>query len=359
MKEGWTYKKLGEICDIISGKNQRTVENPDGLYPIMGSGGVMGYADDYLCKEGTTIIGRKGTINRPIYVEQKFWNVDTAFGLQPKDVTNSKFLFYLCKSINFERYDKSVTIPSLVKSDLLKINVYVPETQEQQLIVSELDLLSDVIEKKKTQIEEFDKLTQSIFFDMFGDPVTNEKGWETKKLGEVVLFMQGEQVPVGKQSDTPKQGYIRFLRIIDFTQGNDAPRYIKHADDNHVLHEGEIAIVRYGSPGFVCYNKYGVIANNLFKVVPVHKDIFIFQFLISWFESGAFQNKVRANQYGAALQAIKFGTIKPIPIIIPPLALQQAFAAKVEAIEQMKAKVRQSLKESEELFNSRMDYYFN
>ena len=360
MKKDWTYKKLGEVCDIINGKNQRAVENPDGTYPIMGSGGIMGYADDYLCKEGTTIIGRKGTINRPIYVETKFWNVDTAFGLQPKEETNSRFLFYLCKSINFDRFNKSVTIPSLVKSDLLKIDIRFPETKdEQQQIVAELDLLGDVIEKQKAQIEELDKLSQSIFYDMFGDPVTNEKGWNVNKLGSVVSFLQGEQVPVDKQFKEKKEGYIRFLRIIDFTQGYDPPRYVKHDDDIHVLHEGEIAIVRYGTPGFVCYNKYGVIANNLFKIIPVSSDLFTFEYLVAWLNSHAFQNVVNENHYGAALQAIKFGTIKNIPIIIPPLSLQQEFAAKIEAIESMKAKVRQSLIESETLFNSRMDYYFN
>ena len=360
MKKDWTYKKLGEVCDIINGKNQRAVENPDGTYPIMGSGGIMGYADDYLCKEGTTIIGRKGTINRPIYVETKFWNVDTAFGLQPKEETNSRFLFYLCKSINFDRFNKSVTIPSLVKSDLLKIDIRFPETKdEQQQIVAELDLLGDVIEKQKAQIEELDKLSQSIFYDMFGDPVTNEKGWNVNKLGSVVSFLQGEQVPVDKQFKEKKEGYIRFLRIIDFTQGYDPPRYVKHDDDIHVLHEGEIAIVRYGTPGFVCYNKYGVIANNLFKIIPVSSDLFTFEYLVAWLNSHAFQNVVNENHYGAALQAIKFGTIKNIPIIIPPLSFQQEFAAKIEAIEAMKAKVRQSLKESETLFNSRMDYYFN
>ena len=81
MKEGWEYKKLGEVATIINGKNQKAVEDADGIYPICGSGGIMGYANEYLCPEQTVIIGRKGNINRPIYMEQKFWNVDTAFGI--------------------------------------------------------------------------------------------------------------------------------------------------------------------------------------------------------------------------------------------------------------------------------------
>ena len=101
MKEGWDYKKLGEVCDIINGKNQKAVEDPDGKYPIMGSGGVMGYANNYLCKEGTTIIGRKGTINKPIYVNCKFWNVDTAFGVTPnRQIMDVDYFFYFCTISN-------------------------------------------------------------------------------------------------------------------------------------------------------------------------------------------------------------------------------------------------------------------
>ena len=77
----WTYKKLGDVATIINGKNQKAVEDSNGQYPICGSGGIMGYATDYLCPENSVIVGRKGNINRPIFMTQKFWNVDTAFGI--------------------------------------------------------------------------------------------------------------------------------------------------------------------------------------------------------------------------------------------------------------------------------------
>ena len=355
MKEGWTYKKLGDICDIINGKNQRAVENPNGLYPIMGSGGVMGYADDFLCKEGTTIIGRKGTINRPIYVEQKFWNVDTAFGLQPKNDTNSKFLFYLCKSINFERYDKSVTIPSLVKSDLLKIDVHVPEAQEQQQIVSELDLLSETIEKRKAQIEELNKLSQSIFYNMFGDPVTNEKGWEINTIGQIAAFFNGKahEKVIDEDGD-----YILVNAKFIASKGEILKR------TNHQLfplYKNDIVMVMsdvpHGRALASCYliesdNRYtlnqricafrGYKANGIYLLYVLNRNNYYLEF-----DDGNGQTNLRKNE------------VVNCPIPLPPLSLQQEFATKVEAIEQMKAKVRQSLKESEELFNSRMDYYFS
>ena len=72
MREGWTYKKLGEICEIICGQDYKKVESPNGKYPIYGTGGIMGYANQFRCPANSVIVGRKGSINNPIYVEDKF-----------------------------------------------------------------------------------------------------------------------------------------------------------------------------------------------------------------------------------------------------------------------------------------------
>ena len=81
MKQGWEIKKLGEVCEVICGQDYKAVKDDNGKYPIYGTGGVMGYASQYRCPSNSVIIGRKGSINNPLFVETEFWNVDTAFGL--------------------------------------------------------------------------------------------------------------------------------------------------------------------------------------------------------------------------------------------------------------------------------------
>jgi type I restriction enzyme S subunit len=122
MKSGWKTKCFDDVLEIRNGKNQRAVESDQGKYPIYGSAGnVMGYATSYICEAGTTIIGRKGNINTPIYSETCFWNVDTAFGLVAKAELDKRFLYYFCLSYDFSLHNRGTTIPSLVKSDLLQI----------------------------------------------------------------------------------------------------------------------------------------------------------------------------------------------------------------------------------------------
>ncbi|HGE7818564.1 TPA: restriction endonuclease subunit S, partial [Streptococcus pneumoniae] len=120
----WKVSKWNEILTIRNGKNQKQVEDADGKFPIYGSGGIMGYAKDWIVKKNSVIIGRKGNINKPILVRENFWNVDTAFGLEPVlEKINSEYLFYFCQLYNFEKLNKAVTIPSLTKSDLLNISI--------------------------------------------------------------------------------------------------------------------------------------------------------------------------------------------------------------------------------------------
>lgn len=134
-------KRWSDVLSIVSGKSQKEVENPTGKYPIYGSGGIIGYADEYLCESGTTIVGRKGTINNPIFVNEQFWNVDTAFGITPCEGLHPKFLYYFCRHFNFKDLDKSTTIPSLAKRDLLSIKMPVPSLDVQEQIVVRIEEL--------------------------------------------------------------------------------------------------------------------------------------------------------------------------------------------------------------------------
>ena len=123
----WEISKWNEILTIRNGKNQKNVEDKNGQFPIYGSGGIIGYAKDWIVKKNSVIIGRKGNINKPILVRENFWNVDTAFGLEPiLEKINSEYLFYFCQLYNFEKLNKAVTIPSLTKSDLLNISLPLP-----------------------------------------------------------------------------------------------------------------------------------------------------------------------------------------------------------------------------------------
>ena len=362
MKEGWKNKKLGEVCDIICGQDYKKVESKDGKYPIYGTGGIMGYATQFRCPAYSVIIGRKGSINNPIYVKEDFWNVDTAFGIVPsKKSLISKYFFYFCKSYDFTKHNVAVTIPSLRRIDLLEIPIPIPPLAEQESIVAELDLLSSIIEKKKAQLKELDQLAQSIFYDMFGDPITNEKGWEVKKLGEVCQTTSGG-TPSKNHSEYYEGGNIPWLRSGEVSQGfiYNTEMYITEEglknSSAKMIPVNSVAIAMYGATvgqvGIIkspmCTNQAicSILPNDFF--IP----IYLYHFLLSK------KNDYLKVAVGGAQPNISQNIIKQTIIGLPPLPLQQEFADKVEAIERQKTLIQQSIVETQTLFDSRMDYWF-
>ena len=167
-EKGWDVKKWDEVLTIINGRSQKKVENPNGKYPIYGSGGIMSYADEYLSPENSVIIGRKGSINKPIKVKTKYWNVDTAFGIVPdtKKLT-CDYLFSFCQIFNFERLNTSTTLPSLTKVNLLQIEMPIPPLPLQEEFARKVQLIESIQSKQQSSTQEintlFDALIQKAF----------------------------------------------------------------------------------------------------------------------------------------------------------------------------------------------------
>jgi len=166
--KNWEINYWKDVLNIKNGKNQKQVEDKNGKYPIYGSGGIIGYSNAYICNENTIIIGRKGNINKPILVKEKFWNVDTAFGLETKrDKISYYYLYYFCLFYNFEIHNKAVTIPSLIKSDLEKILLPVPPIELQNKFAKKIEKIEKLSFEIEKSIKEAENLYNSLINKYF------------------------------------------------------------------------------------------------------------------------------------------------------------------------------------------------
>lgn len=158
--KGWEKEMFKDILEIRNGKNQKKVLNPNGKYPIYGSGGIMDYANEFISEANSVIIGRKGNINKPILVKEKYWHVDTAFGLNPiREKLDYNYLFFFCIRYNFEQHNKTVTIPSLTKTSLLNIKIPLPPLSLQTEFANRVAL----IEQQKTNVEQALQKSEDLF----------------------------------------------------------------------------------------------------------------------------------------------------------------------------------------------------
>ncbi len=358
----WAYKKLGEVCEIICGQDYKSIQDDNGLFPIYGTGGVMGRASQYRCPANSIIIGRKGNINNPLFVEEPFWNVDTAFGVVPKEnILFPKFFYFFCKNYDFTKHDVSVTIPSLRRTDIMKIDVPVPPLSEQSRIVSELDLLQSIIDKQQAQLKELDKLAQAIFYDMFGDPVENEKGWKVKKIGNLCdVYRGGSPRPIEKFLG----GTIPWIKIGDATKGDDI--YL-HQTKEHIIEEG-LKKTRYIHSGSLIFANCGV-SLGFARIITfngcIHDGWLAFDNISNEIEKVFFLKSLNfCTQYFRSIAPdgtqpnLNTAIMKSFNQILPPLEIQKSYIEKTEAIEHQKASINQSLAETQKLFDYTMDKYF-
>lgn len=193
---GWY--KLEELLKIKYGKNQKKVQdNENGIYPIYGTGGLMGYSKEYLYNKPSILIGRKGSISRVKYVEHPFWTVDTLFYTEiNENLVIPKYLYYKMSMIDFNFYNEGTTIPSLRTDTLNKIEFQIHSLEEQEKIVNILSSLDDKIELNNEMNKTLEEMAQSIFKRWFVDfEFPNEDGQPYKSSGGEMVESELGMIP--------------------------------------------------------------------------------------------------------------------------------------------------------------------
>ncbi len=384
MKEGWEIKELQDCLSYIkNGANIKQTKGASGI-PITRietlSGGQfhrdkLGYADvyelgkfaPYVLDDADILmshINSKAYIGRSvIYHKQGDEQIIHGMNLLRlkffPDMINPEFANYYFKCTFFlsevaKIRKDAVNQSSMAISDLKRIAIPVPPLSEQQHIVEELDLLSSIIEKKKAQLNELDNLAQSLFYEMFGDPITNEKGWEVKKLKDVSTLLNGRAY---KQDELLSEGKYKVLRVGNFFTNSSYYYSDLELEDNKYCDNGDLLFAWSASFGaFIWHGEKVIYHYHIWKVLFDDKVLnkIYYQYLLNTMTK-SFMNDV----HGIGMVHLTKVGMEQYMLPVPPLALQQQFASKIEAIEQQKELIKKSIKEVETLFNSRMDYYFN
>ena len=345
MRKGWEYKKLGDLCDIYQPKTLATEQLvADGKYYVYGANGIIGRYNDYNHEQSEILLTCRGATCGTINISQPYsWINGNAMVIHRKSEDLSfDFLKYLMLSLDYSLIITGAAQPQITRQKIAPIIVKFPSLSVQQYIVSELDKINELIRLKKEQLKDYDNLAQSIFYEMFGDPVVNEKGWEVKKFADLYKLKSGDSLSTKNfvEGEIPVYG------------GNGISGY--HNDFNM---DGDFIII--GRVGVYCGNVREVhgkfwLTDNAFQLFynrEIQYPCFI-HYLLEILDLHQYAN-------AAAQPVISNLTLKDVEIIIPPLALQKLFAQRIELIEQQKAEIQSTIADLETLLASRMQYWFD
>lgn len=371
LPKGWEMKKLGEVCEIVNGSTPLRT-NKD----FWENGDFPWFTIDDIREQGRIINDTKQKVTKVALSKLRVLPVDTVLlcctasvgeyaitkielttnqqfnGLVVKDrkKLDPEFLIHYCSTLKDKLLGLSgkTTIDFIAISKLKTLEIPLPPLPEQQRIVSILDEAFALISRASINAERCLRLSKALFENyqqlalspaeggVFGGSTgsqTKRDGWEEKTLGQLCVFTQGIQRDVKVQSKTEGENQVRFLRIVDYTQGNEPPRFIDFPGEKYILNTDDVALVRYGaSTGFVCRGLEGALANNLFRVIPKSLEKLTNDFLFIYLKSPIFQNVIKATMNGAAMPAISFGLIEKIPFPLPPLKAQQTIVRQLDAL---------------------------
>lgn len=389
MKEGWRYEKLDDLGTIVTGATPSTndesnyfpkeycfVKPSDLPLNVIGS---IHETENYVSSKGlsvsrplpagsvlTTCIG---TIGKVGLLLQEGCTNQQINAVIPNNKINSRYLAYALLSIRkqLEFVANAPVVPIINKKSFSKIHIGYPPKPTQLSIVSELDKLNELIRIKKEQLKDYDTLAQSIFYEMFGDPVENEKGWEVKELIETVIPECKISYGIVQPGEHVEDG-VPIVRPVDMLQTfiskdglKKTTKEISNSYNRTILTGKELLICVRGTTGVVSLVDESLKGANVTRgIAPLLFSMDVERwFMYYQIKTPSVRGVISSLTRGIALKQINMSDLRKIQVILPPLPLQHSFAQKIEQIEQQKAAIQKTITDLETLLAARMQYWFD
>ena len=392
MRKGWEYKKLGEVCcpkskiqratkcfggsdeilyiDISSIDNSVQEVNSITSFTMSNAPSRAQQKVEY----GDIIVSTvRPNLKNVAVIKQHDSNLVASSGfcvLRTTDDIERNYLFRYITSDIFTQHLMKLTTganyPAVRDLDVRDSTIPLPPKSTQIEIVSEIDKINELIRLKKEQLKDFDNLAQSLFYEMFGDPVENEKGWEVKKLNDICDVRDGTH-------DSLK--YLQNSEYILITSKNIVNGSIDFENVNYISEEDYIKINKRSKVdnGDIIMPMIGTIGNPIIAHIDgTHKfcikNVALIKFLadstvnnmfiVNLMRCSSFSSYLLNQNKGGTQKFVALGAIRKLPIPLPPLSLQRLFAQRIEQIEREKSEVQKSIRDLETLLASRMQYWF-
>ena len=359
--------RLGDVCTKGSSNiSQKDLEKKSGIYPIYGASGFIKNVDFYKQENEYIALVKDGAgVGRVMKCPEKSSVIGTMQYIFPNDNINISFLAYVLEKMDLSKFCSGATIPHIYFKDYCNQTFLLPSLEQQQQIVSVLDKISLLIDKRKKQLKKLDELVKSRFVEMFGNVVANDRRWPMAKFGDVTDSRLGKMLDAKKQTGRNIHKYLANFNVQWFRIDDSELREMDFDAADQIefeLKEGDLLVCEGGESGRCCVWR-GQIRDCYYQKalhrVRCNPERLNPDFLAYWFwmncHHGAFEHIIGAKATIAHLPGVK---LKKLDVILPPLALQREFAAFVEKVDKLALKAKASLDKLETLKKAQMQKYF-
>lgn len=374
--------KIVKLKDIVENLNmkrkplnqlERSQKKEGKLYPYCGANGILDYINDYMFDEEILCIaedgGKWGKNEKSTYImNEPCWVNNHAHVVKAKENVYIKYLYYYLNYKDLSKYVTGTTRGKINRKSLGKINIKLPNKRDQLKIIKILDLIDDLKQKRKQQIEALSALKQSIFVDMFGTVKTNNYSFKKSKLGDFALLVTSGSTPKGGSASYLKEGVplIRSqnvlwneLRLEDVVFISEETH--KNMKRSQLNNRDVLLNITGASIGrSVVYRGADFEANVNQHVCIIRLNEYINPYYLSYyFANEEFQKNVVNKNIGATRQAFNYTQIKNFDILVPDLSLQNTFEDKVKQVDKQIDLLSNSLEQVNLLYDSILHKAFN
>lgn len=373
--ESWTVCRLKNLATIKNGQDYKSVQTDDG-YPVMGSGGQFTFASKFMYDKPSVLLGRKGTIDKPLYINEPFWTVDTMYYTELNEGFDAKYLHYLALTIQFSRYSTNTALPSMTQENLSNYKFSVPKAESERKKITEfLDLettkIDNLIEKQQQLIDLLKEKRQAVISHavtkgLNPDVPMKDSGvewlgevpehWIVRRLKHTASLQSG--IPKGKDLTGKSSISVPMLRVANVQDGyldledvhaidiepSQLERYLlrngdvlmNEGGDNDQLGRGAV----WSAPIDNCIHQ-----NHVFAIRPQRIESDWLDMLTR--AAYAKFHFYRVAKQSTNLASISSTNIKETPLLIPPVE------ERVEILEFIKLQL-EKLKKTEELSSNQV-----
>lgn len=354
--DGWNEHVFSNAVTLVYGKSPKDILNEDGCYPVIGTGGITGYTNSYLHEGNTVVIGRKGSINNPSFIDTKFWAIDTTYYVANYKHTDPKWFFYLLQNIDLTKYNEASGVPSLNRDTLYSISYLSPPLPEQQKIAKILTSVDDVIEKTQAQIDKLKDLKTGMMQELLtkgvgvdGKPHTEfkdspvgriPKGWEVKPLECVVASIidcEHKTAPYVEKSEymVVRTSNVRNGELVfddmKYTHEEGYSEWTKRAVPTY----GDVLFTREAPAGESCLvpANLKVCMGQRMVLLRPNKQVVDHSFFSAYLTSEIASKLIYELSIGTTVSRINIEDIKRINCLVPSLDEQRAIARSLQGIQ--------------------------
>jgi len=364
LPSGWTVKPLGDVATLQRGFDLPVHQRTSGDIPVFAANGPVGTHNVPKVSGPGVVTGRSGTLGEVHYVESDYWPLNTALWVKDFHGNEPKWVARLLKWMRLETHTRGTGVPTLNRNLVHVVPVLVPPLEEQRRIAAILDKADAVRRKRKEAIALTEELLRSAFLEMFGDPVTNPKGWEIVELEQVC-----HRVTDGThQSPEWVTEGIPFLFVSNIVEGEidfNVSKYISEEswvsltarcpiEVNDILYT---TVGSYGNAALVRTEKRFCFQRHIAHIKPDSKKIHP-KFLLGLMQSEGIRQQADRQVRGVAQKTLNLRELKKFQVAVPPRNSQEQYVAFRTRIEGCLNNQRDSFATQSNLFNSLLQRAF-